>query len=162
MSQARAKGSTRRALRNDVNGFDSVEEKDGNVSVKQGKITYALMPVWLLNTKWDGQDFKFAMNGQTGKLVGDLPLDKGKATGTFIGILVACLVLLLGILGVDAFIGVIISVIIPLVVVGSMKSALKSVATAQAADTYVGNVKITHRAQNFTHETEEKRKIDND
>jgi hypothetical protein len=33
--------------------------------------------VWLLNTKWNGQYYTFAMNGQTGKLVGDLPLDKG-------------------------------------------------------------------------------------
>ena len=38
---------------------------------------YALMPVWLLSTKWNGKSFLFAMNGQTGKLVGDLPLDKG-------------------------------------------------------------------------------------
>ena len=35
------------------------------------------MPVWLLSTKWNGKSFLFAMNGQTGKLVGDLPLDKG-------------------------------------------------------------------------------------
>ena len=158
---ARAKGSTRRALRNDVTGFNSVEETGGDVSVKQGKITYALMPVWLLNTKWDGKDFKFAMNGQTGKMVGDLPLDKSKAAGTFIGILIACLILLLGILGVDAMMGVIISIVIPFIVVGVMKSSLKSVAVAQSADTYVGNVKITHRAQSFTHETEEKREINN-
>jgi hypothetical protein len=32
--------------------------------------------VWLLNTTWNGQKFTFAMNGQTGKLVGDLPVDK--------------------------------------------------------------------------------------
>ena len=29
------------------------------------------------STKWNGKSFLFAMNGQTGKLVGDLPLDKG-------------------------------------------------------------------------------------
>ena len=36
-----------------------------------------LYPVWLLNTTWNGQRYTFAMNGQTGKFVGDLPLDKG-------------------------------------------------------------------------------------
>jgi len=32
--------------------------------------------VWLLNTTWNGQKFTFAVNGQTGKLAGDLPVDK--------------------------------------------------------------------------------------
>ena len=41
-----------------------------------GKAKYALYPVWLLNTSWRGKKYTFAMNGQTGKLVGDLPLDK--------------------------------------------------------------------------------------
>ena len=36
-----------------------------------------LLPVWLLNTQWNGKKYTFAMNGQTGKLVGDLPMDKG-------------------------------------------------------------------------------------
>ena len=30
-----------------------------------------------MRTKWNGKSFLFSMNGQTGKLVGDLPLDKG-------------------------------------------------------------------------------------
>ena len=32
----------------------------------------------MLSTKWNGQNFLFTMNGQTGKLIGDLPVDKGK------------------------------------------------------------------------------------
>ena len=39
---------------------------------------YALLPVWMLHTKWQNQDYLFAMNGQTGKLIGDLPVSKGK------------------------------------------------------------------------------------
>ena len=35
------------------------------------------MPVWILNTQWNGQKFTFAINGQTGKIVGDLPVDQG-------------------------------------------------------------------------------------
>ena len=38
---------------------------------------YALYPVWLLNTTWKGKKYLFAMNGQTGKFVGDLPVDNG-------------------------------------------------------------------------------------
>jgi hypothetical protein len=46
-------------------------------SVKWEAIIYALLPVWMLHTRWNGQDFLFAMNGQTGKFAGDLPVDEG-------------------------------------------------------------------------------------
>jgi hypothetical protein len=47
------------------------------VQLKNGTSKYALLPVWILNTTWKGQKYTFAMNGQTGKLVGDLPMDDG-------------------------------------------------------------------------------------
>ena len=31
----------------------------------------SLLPVWFLNTKWNGKTYSFAMNGQTGKIIGD-------------------------------------------------------------------------------------------
>ena len=40
-----------------------------------GGAKYALLPVWILNTDWNGQKYPFAMNGQTGKFVGNLPVD---------------------------------------------------------------------------------------
>ena len=50
---------------------------------------YVLYPVWLLNTTWKGKKFVFAMNGQTGKFVGDLPLDKQAYRRWLIGLGVA-------------------------------------------------------------------------
>ena len=38
----------------------------------------------MLHTKWNGQDYLFAMNGQTGKLIGDLPIDNGKVRARFL------------------------------------------------------------------------------
>ncbi|MBQ1412395.1 MAG: hypothetical protein IIY93_04300, partial [Clostridia bacterium] len=32
--------------------------------------------VWLMTTSWNGQQYLFAMNGQTGKFVGNLPCDR--------------------------------------------------------------------------------------
>lgn len=59
------------ALRGTVTGYDSCTLEHKQIDLKRGKVHYALLPVWMLHTKWNGQDFLFAMNGQTGKMVGD-------------------------------------------------------------------------------------------
>jgi hypothetical protein len=69
-----------------VTGFNSVTPEGGYANLLQGTVRYALYPVWLLNTTWLGQKFTFAMNGQTGKFVGDLPLDKKAARNWRLGL----------------------------------------------------------------------------
>ena len=83
---SRAKQTLRDSLRRSVTGYETVSEKSSHIKVSQGKIHYALMPVWLLSTKWNGENYLFAMNGQTGRLVGDLPTDKKKFWLLFAGI----------------------------------------------------------------------------
>lgn len=73
---ARIKRSVEEALRSTVHGYDSVRIANSDVNVKKGGIKYALFPVWILNTTYRGEKFIFAMNGQTGKTVGNLPLDR--------------------------------------------------------------------------------------
>ena len=58
-------------------------EKHKNIRLRRGKVKYALLPVWLLTTRWNGANYLFAMNGQTGKMVGNLPIDKGKRRKLF-------------------------------------------------------------------------------
>ena len=72
----RIKKSTEEALRSTVIGYDTVVTEHSSVQFENGKKQYALYPVWLLNTTWNGEKYTFAMNGQTGKFVGDLPCDK--------------------------------------------------------------------------------------
>lgn len=57
-------------------GFGGVAMESTTISERNNKREYALLPVWLLHVKWQNKLYTFAMNGQTGKLVGDLPLDK--------------------------------------------------------------------------------------
>jgi hypothetical protein len=73
----RIKQSTEDAFRSTVAGYTSVTTVDSNIRLQNGKARYALYPVWILNTDWNGQKFTFAINGQTGKIAGDLPMDKG-------------------------------------------------------------------------------------
>lgn len=40
---------------------------------------YVLLPVWMINVKYKDKFYTFAMNGQTGEFVGNIPVDKKKA-----------------------------------------------------------------------------------
>ena len=93
----RCEGTLDAALRGSVTGYDTCIRLTGSTNLTRGKVHYALMPVWMLNTKWQGKDFLFAMNGQTGKLVGDLPVSWGKFWGMFAGI--AALLSIVGSIG---------------------------------------------------------------
>ena len=73
----RIKKSTEDFLSTSVSGgYATLIPKGSNISLRNSKAKYALYPVWILNTTWKGEKFLFAMNGQTGKFVGDLPVDK--------------------------------------------------------------------------------------
>lgn len=75
----RIKRTTEAIFQSTVNGYATVETENSSVALTNSSHKYALYPVWLMNTTWNGQKYTFAMNGQTGKFVGDLPLDKGAA-----------------------------------------------------------------------------------
>ena len=72
----RIKKSTEDAFASTVTGYATVTTVASGVQFLNGKAKYALLPVWILSTSWKGKNYMFAMNGQTGKMVGDLPLDK--------------------------------------------------------------------------------------
>ena len=92
----RIKRSTENAFASTVTGYTTVNPVSSNITLANGKAKYALYPVWILNTKWQDKNYVFAMNGQTGKMVGDLPMDKGAFKKWFFG--------LTGIVGAAAFI----------------------------------------------------------
>ncbi|MBQ8623097.1 MAG: hypothetical protein IJ424_01805 [Oscillospiraceae bacterium] len=85
----RIKNSTERAFASTVRGYSSVIPEHSGISLKNSSAKYALYPVWILNTTWQGKSYTFAMNGQTGKLVGNLPLDKTAYTKWLLGLTAA-------------------------------------------------------------------------
>ena len=76
-ANTRVKKSTEDAVAGTVVGYNTVLTEHSNIHMSNGKAKYALLPVWILNTTWKGVKYTFAMNGQTGKFVGNLPVDKG-------------------------------------------------------------------------------------
>ena len=73
----RVKKSAEISMGKTVSGYTHVRVEQSTVNIQNARYQYALYPVWLLNSTWKGQKFTFAMNGQTGKLVGNLPIDNG-------------------------------------------------------------------------------------
>ncbi len=73
----RIKQSTENTFRDTVVGYSGVQTTRSDIHTDNGKAKYALYPVWMLTTQWQGKKYTFAMNGQTGKFIGDLPMDKG-------------------------------------------------------------------------------------
>ncbi len=74
----RIKSSATAAFSATAPGYATLVPEAGSVNFTRGRVQYAMLPVWMLTTTYNGQKYTFAMNGQTGKFVGDLPIDKGK------------------------------------------------------------------------------------
>ncbi len=82
----RVRQSVADAFRSTIVGYTSVIPTSTNININAGKVRYGLMPIWLLNTKYNEKQYSFAMNAETGKLVGDLPVSWKRFWGYFLGI----------------------------------------------------------------------------
>jgi len=137
--------------------YNSVKRENSQAWLTQAKANYALMPVWNLNAKFNGKNYRFAMNGQTGKFVGQLPVCKKRAAawwlGLFAGITAALMVvfaLLFG--GLDFFWSLVsagIGLFTAIAVVGAFKKQMNTAVPQKAACNYMGNFRITKNQDTF-------------
>lgn len=67
-------------------GYSSNSLVYKSFSAPISKINYALIPVWILNTKYKGRKYSVTLNGQFEKFTGVLPIDKQKQTAYFLAI----------------------------------------------------------------------------
>ena len=85
--QGRAKNRAREAAigvtRSTIGGYQTVNVTDQRVNIRENKVEYVMLPVWVLNYRYQGKDYTFTLNGQTGKLHGKLPISKGKMAKWF-------------------------------------------------------------------------------
>lgn len=77
-ANARIKKSTEEIFESTVNGYSTIRTEYSGIRLHNSNAKYALYPVWMLNTKYKDKTYTFAMNGQSGKMVGNLPIDKKK------------------------------------------------------------------------------------
>ncbi len=79
----RMKNSFNSMIRDTVAGYDEVRKRTLSSGLSFEGVSYALLPVWMLHTRFEDQDYLFAMNGQTGKLIGDLPVQRSRVVAHF-------------------------------------------------------------------------------
>ena len=80
----------------DETTLDDVQNVEGDETFKQDW-RYTLLPVWIVTYKFNGQLLPFAINGQTGKTYGKLPIALGKVIG--IAAVIAVIIFALATLG---------------------------------------------------------------
>lgn len=167
----RMEQTTKDMLKSKVQGYNTVTEKMANVQRVNERYKYALYPVWILNTVWNGQKFTFAMNGQTGKLVGDVPYSKGKFWGVLLGVFAVLAGIIMAIIqfagsgltpkgGIGASV---VALIVALIVAFSLKGGTKSVHKGTKAQSFVrnGSFRITNYYDNFLRKTTERKPKNN-
>ena len=75
----RTLNSTRDEMLSSVVGYSSKSVTSSDLSASMSSCDYVLLPVWMVNVKYNGEYYLFAMNGESGKFIGNIPLDKKKA-----------------------------------------------------------------------------------
>lgn len=96
-ADSRMKEDAEKLLRESVSGYSTVSAGSKNIQVLDSSVEYGLLPLWRYHYQYDGQAYPFYVNGQTGKIVGTLPISKKKVwayTGTLWGSLAAILALI--------------------------------------------------------------------
>lgn len=60
-------------------GHQTVTVAENNLNIAKRKDDYILLPVWMVNIKYKEKFYTFAMNGQSGEIVGNIPIDIKRA-----------------------------------------------------------------------------------
>lgn len=77
-----------------VNGYSTKIVTNSNVNAEQLDAVYTLIPVYMVNYDYNGKTYTFAMNGQTGKIAGKVPISILKCVIWFAGIYAVVLAIL--------------------------------------------------------------------
>ncbi len=68
-----------------IAGYSTVHYTNKQIDTKKKQAFYTLLPVWMVYYDYNKSEHTFAMNGQTGKVVGKPPLSGGKVAMWFAG-----------------------------------------------------------------------------
>ncbi len=61
-------------MRSTIKGYSSVVLRNTRANIQQKDAVYTMLPIYVVNYKYKDKEYTFAMNGQTGKVVGKPPI----------------------------------------------------------------------------------------
>ncbi len=85
-------------LRDTISEYQTVQMDGHKTIFRQSNAMYSMLPVWMLTYRYQGQNYLFAMNGQSGKVVGTPPKDPKRILmrSGVLGLIVYVLLVLIG------------------------------------------------------------------
>lgn len=84
--EARADSFVSSYIRSTISGYSTTSITNENINIRQRNADYTLLPIWMVCYDYNKSEHTFAMNGQTGKIVGKPPFSMGKVFSWFGGI----------------------------------------------------------------------------
>jgi len=79
--RARMDAFVKQYIRGTVSGYSTVTYQSELVNSEMKHADYTMLPVWIFSYDYKDAEHMFVMNGQTGKIVGTLPVDKKRVFG---------------------------------------------------------------------------------
>ena len=77
-----------------IQSYSSLRIESSKVDIENVRFDYTLLPIWILTYLYNGKTYIFAMNGQTGKVFGELPVCRKKLTFLFFGLTLLIFIIL--------------------------------------------------------------------
>ena len=87
-AQERMTNTASALIMNTAAGF-APQVRSNGMALHNAAVKYVLLPVYLINCEYNGQKYQYAVNGQTGKVVGELPISKSQKWKWFFGVAAA-------------------------------------------------------------------------
>lgn len=165
-AERRMEESTISALRETVvDEYDDATVESKQLDYTWEDSNYALFPVWMLSTSWNGKSYLFAMNGQTGRMVGELPCSRPKlAIASVLFFVIGFVLSQILFMGENAFDldylafdieGILINIVAPLIIViiadVLLVGQLRTANEATHADEYCGELDLVEKHDTFSH-----------
>ena len=128
---------------------NEVSEKRGDYKVNYTKKKYAMLPIWYLTTSWNGKQWNFAMNGQTGKFTGDLPVDY-KKLGIITALSAIIPAVILYLIMKSLMVPLVAAIVIGLIVFFTCQGSMKPVHQATQATEYMDkDIKLVYTQDTY-------------
>ena len=162
----RAMQSFRAALEDSVRNYNNIRVLQQTETIYPEKAEYGMLPVWLLSSNFQGKNYLFAMNGQSGKMTGDLPISKAKLAAWVIGVFAAVFALMHFLIfkqnGDSMIISGVFALIAAAVTGAMMSSSMKPVAKSRSAGAYIasgGSLKLRRHGDRYVRTSETRNRV---